>query len=50
MRSMLYEVSATDPVTFVGVGVLLSGVALVASYVPSRRVARVEVAGVLREE
>jgi predicted permease len=42
LRSLLYEVSANDPVTFVGVAALLAGVALVASWVPSRRAARVD--------
>ena len=42
LRSLLYEVSASDPVTFVGVAALLAGVALVASWLPSRRAARVD--------
>jgi predicted permease len=50
MRSMLYDVSATDPATFVAVAALLAGVALVASYVPSRRASRVQPALTLREE
>ena len=50
MRSMLYETSATDPVTFVAVAVLLGVVALLASYVPSRRAARVAPSVTLRQE
>ena len=42
LRSLLYEVSASDPVTFVGVAALLAAVALVASWLPSRRAARVD--------
>jgi putative ABC transport system permease protein len=50
LRSLLFEVSATDPATFVGVAVLLAAVALVASYLPSRRAARVHPALTLRAE
>jgi len=49
LRSLLFEVSASDPMTYVVVFVLLGVVALVASYVPSRRASRVEPGGVLRE-
>src|SRR6267378_3592455 len=34
MKAMLFDVSATDPSTFVGVGVLLMLLALIASYIP----------------
>ncbi|HEX6599410.1 MAG TPA: ABC transporter permease, partial [Gemmatimonadaceae bacterium] len=37
LRSLLYEVSASDPATYVVVFVLLGVVALVASWVPARR-------------
>ncbi len=40
MESLLFGVSATDPVTFVGVAVALTLVAMVAAYIPARRTAR----------
>ena len=48
MRSLLFEVSATDPATYVGVAVLLGMVGLLASYLPSRRAASVHPALTLR--
>src|SRR6266851_9209941 len=36
MTTMLYGVEPTDPVTFVSIGLLITGVALVACYVPGR--------------
>ena len=50
LRSLLYEVSASDPVTFVGVAALLAAVALVASWLPSRRAARVDPTIALRAD
>ena len=50
MSSLLFGVSATDPATFATVAGLLSAVALVASYLPARRAARVEPIAVLRAE
>ena len=37
MASLLYSVTATDPVTFIVVSLLLTAVALLACYIPARR-------------
>lgn len=50
MRSLLYEVSISDPWTFVGVSALLIGVAGVASFIPARRATRIDPAIALRYE
>jgi predicted permease len=49
LHSLLFEVSASDPMTYVPVLVLLGAVALLASYVPSRRAGMVPPARTLRE-
>jgi len=50
LSSLLFGVSATDPITFASVAVLLSLVALLASYIPARRAMRLDPNTALRCE
>jgi predicted permease len=50
MTSLLFEVSALDPLTYVAVSVGLVGAAALASYLPSRRAAAVDPTEALRAE
>lgn len=50
MESLLYGVTSTDPMTFLIVPVLLSGVALLACYFPARAATRVDPVTSLRTE
>jgi predicted permease len=48
MKTFLYQVSATDPATFVGIALLFLVVALAASYIPASRAARIDPMAALR--
>jgi predicted permease len=50
MKSLLYGVSTSDPVTFSSVAFLLAGIAFLACWIPARRASRVEPMTALRAE
>ena len=50
LSGLLFEIQPTDPVTFVAVAVVLSGVALLAAFIPARRATRVDPIDALKAE
>jgi predicted permease len=50
LRSLLFDVTPVDPAAYLGVSLLLLGVALLASWLPARRAARVDPVVALRAE
>jgi putative ABC transport system permease protein len=42
LRALLFEVSPTDPVVFIGVAALLTAVAVAASLIPARQASRID--------
>jgi predicted permease len=50
VASMLFEVKASDPATYIAVAALIGVVSLAASYIPAARAARVDPAAALRQD
>ena len=50
LDTLLYEVSAVDPVVFVAMSIMMIGIGMLASYVPARRASRVDPIESLRND
>ncbi len=50
LASLLFGVTASDPLTYAVVAVLLVGIAALASYIPARRATRIDPIEALRAE
>ncbi len=50
MKGLLFGISATGPVTFVAISILLTSIGLLASWIPARRATKVDPLGALRYE
>jgi putative ABC transport system permease protein len=50
LSAMLFGVGPMDPITYAAVAGMLTGIALLATYLPTRRAARVDPAVALRAE
>lgn len=50
LKNLLFDISATDPLTFSAIALLLAGITLLACYLPARRATRVDPLIALKRE
>jgi len=50
MSAFLFGISASDPLTFLAISLFLTGIALLATFVPARRAMRLDPIKALRYE